>query len=56
MSQNQPDSLPRLAVGVGLDPHSGHCSQVPTKQHHVVLAIERHNVWRDGEDLWVLAR
>lgn len=56
MCARQPDSLPGLAVRVGLDPHSGHRVQVPTRQHRVVLAIERHNVRGDGEDLRVLAR
>lgn len=56
MCAGRPDSLLGLAVRVGLDPHSGHRVQVPTRQHGVVLAIERHNVRGDGEDLRVLAR
>lgn len=56
MCARQLDSLPGLAVRVGLDPHSGHRVQVPTRQYRVVLAIERHNVRGDGEDLRVLAR
>lgn len=53
-SKEQNDSLLWVTVQVCFNPDSGHISEVPTRQHNLISAIERNDTGRDGGDLWFL--